>query len=126
MSDKKDEQPTANTDSTKPVQTIPATGPGHPGGQPAAPVPLWKRWHFKSRIILMLLAAVAVIVYLMRSGVAKEYEGVGAALCAIACGGFLVWHAIHLFAEQDAFDEQQQNQETASSPRPDPVENKQT
>ena len=67
----------------------------------------WKRWHFKSRILLMLLGAIAIVVYLFRSGLAKQYEGVGAALCAIACGGFLVWHAIHLFAEEDAFDEQQ-------------------
>jgi hypothetical protein len=67
----------------------------------------WKRWHFKSRIILMLLGAVAIIVYLLQSGLAKQYAGVGAALCAIACGGFLVWHLVHLFAEEDAIEEQQ-------------------
>jgi hypothetical protein len=117
MSDKKEEQPT-NSGNTKSIQTIPATRP--------TSVAPWKRWHFRSRIILMLLAAVAVIVYLMRSGLAKEYEGLGAALCAVACGGFLVWHAIHLFAEQDKFDEQQLNQATGSSPLPNPVENKQT
>ena len=126
MSDKKEEQPATNSGNPKSIQTIPATQPGRPGGQPAASVASWKRWHFRSRIILMLLAAVAVIVYLMRSGLAKEYEGIGAALCAVACGGFLVWHAIHLFAEQDAFDEQQQNQATSSAPLPNPVENKQT
>jgi|HubBroStandDraft_5_1064220.scaffolds.fasta_scaffold139361_2 divalent metal cation (Fe/Co/Zn/Cd) transporter len=67
----------------------------------------WKRWHHKSRIVLMLLGAVAVIVYLFQAGLAKQYAGLGAALCVIACGGFLVWHAIHLFTEEDAFDEQQ-------------------
>ncbi len=88
--------------------------------------PLWKRWHFKSRFILMLLGAFALIVYLLRS---KQYEGLGAALCAIACGGFLVWHAIHLFAEEDAFDEQQlranpPGQETnLTAPPPEPGQN---
>ena len=70
----------------------------------------WKHWHRKSRIILMLLGAVAIIVYLFQAGLAKQYAGLGAALCVIACGGFLIWHAIHLFAEQDALDEQQLNQ----------------
>jgi hypothetical protein len=76
----------------------------------------WKRWRFKSSVVLMLLGVSAIIVYLLRSGLAKQYEGVGAALCAIACGGFLVWHAVHLFAEEDAFDEQQ-----PSFPQPNPV-----
>jgi hypothetical protein len=69
----------------------------------------WKRWKLKSSIILMLLGAVAVIVYLFRAGLAKQYEGLGAALCVIACGGFLVWHVIHLFAEQDVIEEQKIN-----------------
>src|ERR1700733_1387993 len=126
MSDKKEEQPTNNSGNTKSIQTSPATGPGRAGGQPTTSAAPWKRWHFRSRIILMLLAAVALIVYLMRSGLAKEYEGLGAALCAVACAGFLIWHVIHLLAEQDAFDEQQLNQATGSSPLPNPVENKQT
>jgi uncharacterized membrane protein len=29
----------------------------------------------------------------------------GAALCAIACAGFLVWHVIHLMADQDRIEE---------------------
>lgn len=125
MSDKKEEQPTTNSGNPKSIQGIPATRPGLPGGRPTTSVAPWRRWHFRSRIILMLLAAIALIVYLMRSGLAKEYEGIGAALCAVACGGFLVWHAIHLFAEQDALEEQQLNQGTGSSPLPNPVENKQ-
>jgi hypothetical protein len=83
----------------------------------AKPVARWKRWRFKSSVVLMLLAACAIIVYLLRSGLAKQYEGLGAALCAIACGGFLVWHVIHLFAEEDAFDEQQ-----PSFPQPNPAD----
>lgn len=54
----------------------------------------------------MLLGAVAIIVYLVRSGLAQQYEGLGAALCAVAVGLFLVWHTIHFFAEQDAAEEQ--------------------
>jgi hypothetical protein len=71
----------------------------------------------------MSLGAIAVITYLLRSGLGKQYEGIGAALCAVACGGFLVWHAIHLFAEQDALEEEQlhENQETISSPQPNPT-----
>jgi hypothetical protein len=84
--------------------------------------PRWKHWHSKSRIILMLLGAIAVIVYLFQAGLAKQYAGLGAALCAVACGLFLVWHAIHVFAEEDAFDEQQLNQATGSSPRLNPAD----
>jgi hypothetical protein len=84
-------------------------------------IPRWKRLHFKSRIVLMLLAAIAVIVYLLRSGLARQYEGLGAALCAVACGGFLVWHVIHLFAEQDELQEQQlhENQTNPTMPPPE-------
>ena len=82
----------------------------------------WKRWKFKTSIILMLLGATAIIVYLVLAGLAKEYAGLGAALCAIACGGFLVWHAVHLFAEEDAFDEKLLNQAPASSPQLDPAD----
>jgi phosphatidylserine synthase len=89
------------------------------------PVPRWKRWHFRSRIILMVLGAIAVVVYLVSAGLAKQYEGLGAALCVIACGGFLIWHAIHLFAEQDAFDEQQLGQSPPSSPELSPSTKKQ-
>ena len=53
----------------------------------------------------MLLGAAAIIVYLLLTGLAKQYAGVGAALCVISCGGFLIWHAVHFFAEQDALEE---------------------
>ncbi|HXC34901.1 MAG TPA: hypothetical protein VNV43_03450 [Candidatus Acidoferrales bacterium] len=65
----------------------------------------WRRWHLKSRIFLMLLAVVAIVVYLVPAGSANEFKGIGAALCVLACGGFLIWHAIHFFAEQDKVDE---------------------
>jgi hypothetical protein len=84
--------------------------------------PRWKHWHFKSRIVLMLLGALAVIIYVFQAGLAKQYAGLGAALCAVACGLFLVWHAIHLFAEQDALDEQQLNEAAGSSPQLNPAD----
>jgi hypothetical protein len=54
----------------------------------------------------MVLGAAAIIVFLVLNGLAKQYAGVGTALCVIACGGFLVWHAVHLFAEEDVIEEQ--------------------
>lgn len=97
MSDNKTGQPTI---STKSIQ----------GGQPGRSVARCKRWHFRSRFFLMFLGAVAIIVYLVRSGLAKQYEGLGAALCAVACGLFMVWHAIHLFTEQDKYEEQHEQE----------------
>jgi hypothetical protein len=99
MSDEKIEQ--RSTD-------VPTGKPGQPGGRPVAG---WKRWHLKSRVVLMLLGVIAVVVYLFQAGLAKEYAGLGAALCAVACGGFLVWHAIHVFTEEDAVEEREINKE---------------
>jgi hypothetical protein len=79
------------------------------------------RWKHRSSILLMLLGAVAIVVYLLRSGLAKQYEGLGAALCVVALGGFLIWHLVHLFTEQDAIDEQQFRAKP-SSPQPNPAE----
>ena len=98
---------------------VPTTKPSQSGGRPVAG---WKHWHLKSRVILMLLGAIAVIVYLVQAGLAKQYAGLGAALCAVACGGFLVWHAIHVFAEEDAIEEQEINKAPASSPQPNPAD----
>jgi len=69
----------------------------------------WKRWHHKSRIVLILLGVVAILVYLFQAGLAKQYAGLGAALCVISVGGFLVWHMVHLFAEEDEIEEREIN-----------------
>lgn len=86
-----------------------------------------KQWHYKSRFILILFGAVAIIVYLIRAGRAKEYAGLGAALCVIACGLFLVWHAFHLFLEEDELEQKyiegkpdSAPQLNPSSPQPNP------
>ena len=101
-------------------KTIPhAIKPDRSGESPRSTTTVahWKRWKFKSSIILMVVGALAVIAYLLLSGLAKQYEGLGAALCAIACGGFLVWHAVHLFAEQDRIEEQFDEDEARASSR---------
>jgi predicted alpha/beta hydrolase len=84
--------------------------------RPAAPVAGWKRWHRKSRILLMLLGVVAIIVYLFQAGLAKQYAGLGAALCVIAVGGFLIWHAFHLFLEQDVIEEREIDKPDVTTP----------
>jgi divalent metal cation (Fe/Co/Zn/Cd) transporter len=88
--------------------------------------PGWKRWHLKSRVVLMLLGAIAVIVYLFQAGLAKQYAGLGAALCAVSLGLFLVWHAIHVFTEEDTIEEQQINKAAASSSQLNPADKEQS
>ena len=84
--------------------------------------PGWKRLHLKSRPILILLGVIAVIIYLFQAGLAKQYAGLGAALCAVACGLFLVWHAVHVFIEEDQVEEQQINKANIPSPPLDPAD----
>ena len=125
MSDPKVEHPAVKAGNTKSSETVPAAQSGHSGGspRPATPVARWRQLHHKSSIILISLGALGIIVYLLRSGLGKEYEGFGPALCAVACGGFLVWHAIHLFAEQDKLEEEQFH---ANHPTASPLETNQT
>jgi len=79
--------------------------PGKPP-LPQTPVARKSRWHFASSIVLMSLGAIGIIVYLVGPKFAEKYEGVGAALCVVACGGFLVWHVIHLLAEEDQIQDE--------------------
>ena len=119
MPDKKIEQRAVNADSTKSTQAAPATESSQPSGRARpASVSRWKHWKFRSSIALMVLGAIAIIVYLVVSGLAKQYAGLGAALCAIALGGFLIWHAMHLFLEQDVIEEQKINKDRAKTSSP--------
>jgi hypothetical protein len=122
MQDHKMDHLAINTIRTKSTEAVQTAKSEHPGTalRSTTPVTRRKRWHFASLIVLMSLGAIAVIVYLLRSVLAERYEGLGAALCAIACGGFLVWHLIHLFAEEDQL-QLNANQETVSPPDPDPA-----
>ncbi|HTV42058.1 MAG TPA: hypothetical protein VMF08_15925 [Candidatus Sulfotelmatobacter sp.] len=72
-----------------------------------------KRWHLKSRVVLMVLGAIAIIVYLLQAGLAKQYAGLGAALCVVSVGGFLIWHAMHVFLEEDTIEEREINKNPA-------------
>ena len=122
MSEPKMEQLAVNALRAKSIEAVQATKSNQPGEPlpPTTPVTRRKRWHFASSIVLMSLGAIAVIVFLLRSVLAERYEGLGAALCAVACGGFLVWHLIHLFAEEDKM-QLNANQESVSPPEPDPA-----
>lgn len=122
MSDEKAEQPSVNNDRTRTSESVQVKDSGHQGErpQPTTHTVLGKRWHLRSSILLMLLGALAVTLYLLRARLAAEYEGIGAALCAVACGGFLVWHVIHLFAEQDRLEEQELNRNQAETSNPEP------
>jgi divalent metal cation (Fe/Co/Zn/Cd) transporter len=84
--------------------------------RPATRVSRWRRWHHKSRIVLMMLGAVAIVVYLLRAGLAQQYAGLGAALCVISLGGFLIWHLVHLFAEEDVIEEREINKPDVTTP----------
>jgi len=126
MSDPKMEQPAINIDRTKSIEAVQVTISDNPGGtlHPTTSVTRRKRRHFIRLIALILLGAIAVIVFVPRSTLAQRYEGLGAALCVIACGGLLVRHALRVFAEQDKLEEEQFNadQATVSPSQPNPAE----
>jgi len=122
MNDSNMEQLTACTNRTKSIEAVQATKSGHPGVSldPATPVARRKRWRFTRLIALMSLGAIPVIVYLLRHAPADMLEGLGVALCAIACGAFLDWCLIHLLAEEDKLQEEQLNANPAIVSRPEP------
>lgn len=109
MNDSKKEQLAIKTDHTETIEAVQSTTSGQLGEplHPTTSVTWRKCWHVVSLIVLMPLGAIGVILYLLRSAFAEEFEGIGAALCAVACGGFLVWHLSHLFAEEDKLQDQQ-------------------
>lgn len=124
MNDSNKEQPAIKTDRTKSIEAVQASESGQPGGplQPTTPVARRRRWPSASLIALIVLFAIPVIVYLLRSEPATSLEGLGVALCAVACGGLLVRHFFHVLAEEDKFQEEQLNlnQATASPSESNP------
>lgn len=116
MSDPKMEQLVTNIDRAKSIESVQVTKSGKPGEslQPLTPVARRKRWRFVSLIALILLGTIAVIVFVPRSTVAGRYEGLGAALCVIGCGGLLVRHTLRVFTEQDKLEEEQLNANQAA------------
>ena len=116
MSDRKMEQPASNTDRTQSVESVKATKSGKLGEslQPITPVARKKRWPSIGLIALMVLFAIPVVGYLLQSEPATSLEGLGVALCVVACGGLLVRHALRVFAEQDKLEEDQLNADQAT------------
>ena len=84
MNDSNKERSSSNIIRVKPDQ------PDEPL-QPIIPPIHVKRLYLGRLIVLILVAAIAVIVYLLRPVLAQKYEGVGVALCAVACGVLSAW-----------------------------------
>jgi len=125
MNDSNKEQLGINTDRTKSIDGVQATKSDNPGEPllPTTSVARRKRRHFVRLIALVSLGVIAVIVYVSRSALAQSYEGLGAALCVIACGVFLVRRFTRVLAEEDKLQEQQlnANQATVSPLDPNPA-----
>jgi hypothetical protein len=125
MNESNKEHLAINTDRSKSVEAVQAAKSGDPGGtlQPTTPVVRRKRWPSAILIILMVLFAIPVVGYLLQSEPATSLEGLGVALCTVACGGLLVRHAFRVLTEQDKLEEEQVNadQATGSPFEPNPA-----
>jgi hypothetical protein len=80
-----------------------------------------KHWHFERLIFLIPLAAVALIIYRLRTEPADviraEFEGFGIALCAAAYGGILIWRVTRAMAiEQRSQDQPLVENQVSISP----------
>ncbi|HUA68637.1 MAG TPA: hypothetical protein VMA13_08820 [Candidatus Saccharimonadales bacterium] len=128
MNDSNEEQLAINTARTKSVEAVQATKSGDPYEPPlpTTSVVRRKRRHLVRLIAMMALGVIAVIVYVTRPALAQSYEGLAAALCAIACGVLLVRRFTRLLAEEDKLQEQQLNgnQATVSPSDPNPPDYK--
>jgi len=91
---------------------------------PTTSVAQRKRRHFIELIALISLGAIGFIIFASRSAIAQPYEGLGIALCAVACGVLLVRHAFRVLTEQDKLEEEQVNtdQATVSPSQSNPAE----
>lgn len=123
MNDSTKEQPHINTDRTKSIEGVQATKSGNPVEPlyPTTSVTWRKRRHILRLIALILLGAIAVIVFVPRSVLAQRYEGLGVALCFVASGVFLVRRFIRLLAEEDKLQEEQIDQATVLPSQPNPA-----
>jgi len=125
MNDSNEEQLDINAGRAKSIEVVQATksDPSVGSTHPTTPFTPRKGWPLLSLIVLMPLGAIGVIFYLLRHAFAAEFEGIGAALCAVACGGFLVRHFIHLLADEDKLQDQQlnANQAMVLPPKPNPT-----
>jgi F0F1-type ATP synthase assembly protein I len=126
MSDSNKEQPAINARRNKSIETVQATKSDQPSDplHPTTSATRRKRRHFVELIALISLGATAFIIFVSRSAIAQPYEGLGIALCAVACGVLLVRHAFRVLTEQDKLEEEQVNadQATVSPSQSNPVE----
>jgi hypothetical protein len=126
MTDSNKEKLAINTRGNKSIEAVQATK----SDQPSDPlhsttlVARRKRRHFVEFIALLSLGAIAFIIFVSRSAIAQPYEGLGIALCAVACGILLVRHAFRALMEQDKLQEEQHNayQESVSPLQSNPAE----
>ena len=126
MNDSNEERLVINTNCTKSFEAVQmgkSCNPGEPLHSTTS-ITKRKRRYFVRLIALMSLGAIVVIAYVPRSALAQSYEGFAAALCAVACGAFLVRHFIRLLAEEDRLQGQQldKNQATVSSLQRNPTD----
>jgi F0F1-type ATP synthase assembly protein I len=116
MSDPNKEQPAINTRRNKSIQAVQATKSDQASDplDSTTSVTRRKRRHFVELIALISLGAIAFIIFVSRPAIAQPYEGLGIALCAVACGVLLVRHAFRVLTEQDKLEEEQVNADQAT------------
>ena len=118
MNDPNKEHAVINNDPRESIGHVAATRSRYYGESLplTTPVARRKRWSSARLIALISLGAIPVIVCLLRYVPAERLEGLGVALCAIACGGFLIRHLLRMMAEEDKLQEQlfNANQATVS------------
>jgi F0F1-type ATP synthase assembly protein I len=116
MSDSNKEQTAINTRRNKSIQAVQATKSDQVSDplDPTTSVARRKRRHFVELIALISLGAIGFIIFASRSAIAQPYEGLGIALCAVACGVLLVRHAFRVLTEQDKLEEEQVNADQAT------------
>jgi hypothetical protein len=126
MSDPEMKHLVSNADRTKSIEIVQATTsdnsrlPLHP----TTSVTRRKRRYLLLIIAFILLGAIAVIVLVRRQMFTHWCEGFGAALCAVACGVFIVRHVILELTDEDKLQEEQlnANQATFSPPESNPAD----
>jgi hypothetical protein len=108
MQDDKMIQEVINTTGAKSIAAVQSTKSGQPGeSAPAArPVARRKLWSSVGLPAIISLAAIALILYLLRNVPAAKLEGLGAGLCVIAFGGFLLSRLVRGMEEEDKLEEE--------------------
>ena len=109
-------QEVINTTGAKSIPTVRPTESGHPGEptSTATPVARRKLWSSVGLPAVISLVAIALILYLLRNVPAAKLEGLGAGLCVIAFGGFLITRVVRGMQKEDALEEELRNADPAT------------